>query len=279
MVDRDVDVQLFERRDILVHAHIFKNAGTTIDWILEQNFGADFSDDRNDERMAKEANYLLNVIKSNSHLKAISSHSMPLPIRENDHVNFHAIVMLRHPLLRVRSVYQFERKQRANTSGAKMAKKLSFRDYVDWRMSPDVSPTIRDMQVRYLTRNSNKSREQLSEDHFSAASQFVDDNRLIGLVERFDQSMLLFSTYLREISIDLDFSYQKQNVSATPKVAKAQQIDSLREDLGANLYNTLVEKNSMDIRLYEYADQLLAARFESLGNVEEELEALNRPIK
>ena len=268
-----------ERRDVVAHAHIFKNAGTTIDWILEQNFGLNFSDDRNDDKMVNEADYLLNMVRSNLELKAISSHSMPLPIPENDQINFHTLVMLRHPLLRVRSVYQFERKQRVSTPGAKMAKKLSFKDYVEWRMRSDVAPTIRDMQVRYLTRNSNKNSEVLTEKHFESASKFVDGNRLVGLVERFDQSMLLFSKYLTTKGIDMNFSYQKQNVSNAPKVGRRQQIDSLMGELGTRLYDTLVEKNSMDLRIYEYTDQLLIRRFEELGDVEEELHMLKEPTK
>jgi hypothetical protein len=279
LIDRNVSAEKCARRDIVAHAHIFKNAGTTLDWILEQNFGTDFTDDRNDQRMVREPQYLLDTVKSNPELRAISSHSMPLPIVEDDQINFHTIVMLRHPLLRVRSVYQFERKQRAATPGATMAKKLSFKDYVDWRMRASVASTIRDMQVRYLTRNSNKDREVLTEEHFMSACQFVDGNSLIGLVERFDQSMLLFSKYLASIGVDMNFSYQKQNVSNTPKAGKTQQIDSLKDDLGASLYQTLVEKNSMDLRLYEYFDQLLTKRFDALGNVQDELEILKRSVK
>ena len=35
--------------NILLHGHMFKNAGSTLDWSLRQNFGADFLDHRDDE--------------------------------------------------------------------------------------------------------------------------------------------------------------------------------------------------------------------------------------
>jgi len=58
--------------------------------------------------------------------------------------------MLRHPIERIRSVYDFERKQRGRTPGSRAAKSKSFRDYVAWRMTPAVAHTIRNYQTLYL---------------------------------------------------------------------------------------------------------------------------------
>ena len=43
------------RRKVIIHKHLFKNAGTTFDWSLHKNFGNDFCDHRDD------------VIKKNSY--------------------------------------------------------------------------------------------------------------------------------------------------------------------------------------------------------------------
>jgi len=261
-------------RSVVVHAHIFKNAGTTIDWILEKNFGNNFLDDRNDQKMSTDPDYLASLIDSKPQLKAISSHSIPLPLKQNDAVRYHTLVMLRDPLLRVKSVYDFERKQRADTPGAKMAKEKSFKDYVIWRMTPEAAPTIRNMHVRYLTKNSQPAKEELTEDHFASACEYVDNNKLLGLVEEFDKSMLLFSNYLMETGIEIDFAYQKQNVSSSVKRSKSEQIDFLESELGSELLSVLKTKNEFDIKLYNYAYDVLKKRFSALGNVTHKLAIL-----
>lgn len=48
------------KRDIILHSHIFKNAGTTFDYSLEKNFGKNFIDHRDDIELYKLANQLLN---------------------------------------------------------------------------------------------------------------------------------------------------------------------------------------------------------------------------
>ena len=41
-------------RHIILHGHIFKNAGTTFDWSLQKNFGKNFLDHRKDLLMRRE---------------------------------------------------------------------------------------------------------------------------------------------------------------------------------------------------------------------------------
>ena len=38
------------KRVIMVHTHIFKNAGTSLDWVLQKNFGKNFLDHRKSKR-------------------------------------------------------------------------------------------------------------------------------------------------------------------------------------------------------------------------------------
>jgi len=98
-------------RIVIAHAHIFKNAGTTIDWILQRNFGKKFLDDRNDQLIRSDTEYVAKLLSKNKKLKAFSSHSLPLPVNQIEGIDLQVMCMLRHPLLRVRSVYDFERKQ------------------------------------------------------------------------------------------------------------------------------------------------------------------------
>ena len=256
------------KRDVIVHAHIFKNAGTTIDWVLERNFGSDFSDNREDQRMIKEADYLSEVLHLSPNLRAISSHSMPLPIRAIENINLHTLVMFRHPLLRVKSVYEFEKKQNAQTLGAINAKNKSFREYVEWRMKPEVPPTIRNMHVRYLTRNSlPAAREELSEQYLVKACDFADSNELLGLVERFDDSILIFSSYFNSHNISLDFAYEKQNVNSNTNSSAEERLIDIQAQLGSGVYHDLLSQNKLDLELYDYVERLFERRLEqAIGN-------------
>lgn len=261
-------------RELVLHGHIFKNAGTTIDWILERNFGKRFCDDREDEKMRSDPKYLETLIFSKPDLAAISSHSMPLPPVDIAGVNFHVIVLLRHPLLRIRSVYEFEKKQNASTLGAINAKDKSFREYVNWRMKPDVPPTIRNMQVRYLTKNRLPVGGSLTEEHLHKAIEFSDSNVLLGLVELFDESAIVFSNYFEKVGIEIDFAYKKQNVSARKELRAEEELKQLKTDLGDDLYENIIEHNSLDIELYDYCQKLLQKRHENIDGVEQKLEKL-----
>lgn len=253
-------------RLVLLHAHIFKNAGSTIDWILERNFGVAFRDDRADSLMLKDSDYLQNLVGSDNNLKAISSHSLPLPAPKVSGVDFIALLMLRDPLLRVRSVYDFERRQKAETPGAKHAKIYSFKEYVEWRMSPSVSPTIRNMQVRYLTRTVPLIDQNLTENHMNAATDLIDSNPFVGVVERFDQSMAVFRRGLLNHGLDLDFAYKKQNITSKSVRSRDQLVEALKCDLGDSLFDHVVEQNRYDSNLYDHATKVVASRFASLSD-------------
>lgn len=247
----------------IIHAHIFKNAGSTIDWILEKNFGQSFHDNREDQRMRSEHDYLAKILRDND-FKAISSHSMPLPIKPIEGHILNIIVMLRHPLLRIRSVYDFEHKQKADTLGAIHAKKYSFSEYVAWRMKPEVPPTIRNIQTRYLTHNSVPRVESMGAEHLESAIDFIKKNPLIGIVEDFDQSMVIFHNELKSHFPKISFSYKKQNVTQTKQLSAEQKIDQLKSELGTDLYNKVLEKNQLDIQLYQRALSIVEQRFKEI---------------
>lgn len=263
-----------QTRDVIIHAHIFKNAGTTIDWILEQNFGSQFLDDRNDQQMRQDAEYLSQTILKKRKLRALSSHSMPLPVSDIPGIRLHNVVMLRHPLLRIRSVYDFEHKQKAETPGAIHAKKYNFADYVAWRMQPGIAPTIRNMQTRYLTHNSQPRVEELTKQHYLSAVEFIQNNPLIGLVEQFDKSMVVFQESLQKAFPDIQLCYQKQNVTDKKKLSAQEKIDQLQTDLGPELFAELIDKNQIDIQLYEAANELLEQRFNQIDNADIKLSDL-----
>jgi hypothetical protein len=250
-----------QKRVVIAHAHLFKNAGSTIDWILKRNFAKRFADNREDCKMGTDPSYLFEFLDSNPRLSALSSHSLPLPIPESEWFEFHTIAMIRHPLLRVRSVYEFERKQPESTPGSIHAKKYSFSEYVRWRMRNEVAATIRNFHVRFLTHNRFAANFEIGQQRLEAAIQLVKSNRLVGIVEIFDESMVVFDTFLSAAGVNVDFSYKKQNVSKSMPTTDADKLTRLQNELGVSLYAELLERNKLDLMLYTESKAIVMSRY------------------
>ena len=262
-------------RIVIAHAHIFKNAGTTIDWILQRNFGKKFLDDRNDQLIRSDTEYVAKLLSKNKRLKAFSSHSLPLPIQRVTGIDLQVMYMLRHPLLRVRSVYDFERKQKADTPGAIYAKNATFREYVSWRMLPETNATIRDMQTRFITKNSALG-NGLGQRNLQVAKEYVELSPLAGVVEKFDQSMVLFESHFQKLGFKFNPIYIKQNTTEKKSQDNESKLLQLRSDLGDDLYDILLENNQLDLALYEFALKTITVRFNSLFDAQSKLNELKR---
>jgi hypothetical protein len=260
-------------RRVILHHHLFKNAGTTVDWILRRNFGANFCDHRDDRDMKKGAEYLGGFIARNSGVRAISSHHMTLPLPELSGVKCLNLVMFRHPIERVTSVYSFERKQvRAHTPGAIKARELDLRDYVLWRMTPSAGATIRNFQVRRMLPPREKGVEAISEIEMEAAIKFAGSLEMLGMVDRFDESMVLFEHYLANHFKDIDFAYVIQNVGQSPVFDRTRRIDSLRVEIGDDAFDLLVESNKRDLELYSWVEKEFERRIMAIEDFEVKLE-------
>lgn len=80
------------KRDIILHSHIFKNAGTTFDYILEKNFGKSFIDHRDDKNVVDgRQRYLNDFLNKNKKIKAFSSHSIHFKAKNSFKYNFHQV--------------------------------------------------------------------------------------------------------------------------------------------------------------------------------------------
>lgn len=243
-------------RDIVLHGHIFKNAGTTLDWSLARSFGDAFLDYREDQPMRREGGrHLLKVLAENAGLAALSSHHLPRDIPSVPAARLHVMYLLRHPLLRIRSVYDFERGQQADTLGAQAAKQMSFREYVEWRMRPDTPATIRNFQTLYLAQP-KRTRAKAGRDlrRFVDALVFAQSLPAIGVVEFYDESMVIFEEQLRPQMPELDLAYIPQNISGNQlsSMNLERRMELILEELGS-LSKVVIDNNSYDLALYQAA--------------------------
>ncbi len=258
-------------RIVIIHNHLFKNAGTTIDFALRRNFGAGFVDHRDDDNMRKGSAYLGPYLSENPWIRAVSTHHLTLPLPSLDKVLLPQIVMLRDPIERVTSVYNFERRQtKAATPGALFATQHDLKEYVQWRMNPDVGNTIRNFYIsRFLPRRKIKKKHFTAEE-FERARAFLLSVPLLGLVERFDESMVLMEEFLREYIPEIDLSYIPQNVGQKRKSVRERR-ELLKQELGEELFQKLQERNREDIALYELGKSLVKERINKVEGLEAKL--------
>lgn len=250
-------------RHIIMHYHIFKNAGSTVSSILINNYGGDQCGDIENKNSwgTLNQNDILNYATNNPTLKAISSHHARLPTPTYKNIIFHPIIFLRHPIDRIGSVYFYERKQPFNPSqpGTKIAHENDFAGYVKIRLS-DGSAPIRNFQTVHLAGRHHDMRNAIAtDDDLKVAMGRISDLPFFGIVELFDESIVKLSRYLSPNFYFNGDNYVKANVNLESSNTLAERLDNIKNMLGQSLYQELLEKNVLDMQLYEQARKLFAS--------------------
>ena len=263
-----------DSRIVIIHNHLFKNAGSTIDWALRKNFGKDFVDHRdNDSMISNGTAYLEQYLSQNIKIRALSSHHLPLPLPVLTDAKLLTIMMFRHPIERVTSVYNFERKQKNTaTPGASKARKLSLKEYIIWRMQPNAGSTIRNFHIRRAIPSYLRPNESFSKQTVTIAKEFLSAIPMLGLVERFDESMVLFEDCLSAYFPNIDLSYKPQNIGQHQDEDRMERVHRLKEEIGDETYNLLLSKNQEDLELYVWVEHEFEKRISTIDNFGEKLD-------
>jgi hypothetical protein len=260
-------------RQLLIHAHMFKNAGTTFDWSLRRCFGAGFTDHRDDEAMKQGAHYLQSWLLSHEHCQALSSHWITPPLPEIQGLNVSLCLLFRDPIERMRSVYQFERSQTGvDTPGAIRAKKMSFAEYIEWQFQPMPGPVVKNYQTRYCS--GNYLGDDL-EDSFGKAEALLQSQPVVGLVHRYDESMVLMEYFLQPQFSNLDLSYVRQNVLSGMDTPMDDRRAAVLDELG-ELAPKALDFNRYDIELFSLAEQKFETLLQQVPDLDARLADLHR---
>lgn len=269
-------------RTILIHAHIFKNAGSTFDASLNRSFGDNFIENINDDQLiSSENDFLLSSAKANSRIKAFSSHSLFFHPIGNDRYNFITVYMLRHPIERILSVYEFEKIQLpAIQLGSKMAKVLDFKSFVSWYLTDRRPFTIRNAQTVFLA-GQGYGLDNIEDKFILADERLLADDCLIGIVDRYDESMVVFEEKLKPLFHDIDLSYpRRENVGSYSFANNSTNIDKkvqiILDELGHGLAKEVINKNIMDMELYNKANLLLTEAINNILDFEQKLDEFKK---
>jgi len=251
------------RRQVLVHYHVFKNAGSTLDSILEANFGDRFArldGDRHDSNVCNDA--LIAFLERLPALAAVTSHHLRPPKPADPRFAFHDIVFIRHPLARLASAYAFYRRAAPNTDPLAAAAKLrGLQAFFDWLID-DHPRYVSNVQVNLIA---NAGAWLPRADDLARAVRIVQEATIAGTVERFDESAVAAEHVLSPHFRGIEFSYVAQNVSCGPRSLDAQ-LHLMRTACGTGLYNHLVELNRLDLALFDTATETVSHRLATIAD-------------
>jgi hypothetical protein len=246
------------KRTVLVHHHIFKNAGTSFNYALKQHYGNQFLEYDLPGGQVVTAEQLRAFILAHPECRAVSGHHIAMPTPQGESFETLSSVLLRRPLARVRSIYEFERQQQAGTEGAVMAKQLGFREFVLWRL--ETNPIVFcNYQTYYCARlKSGSGRPRINEDTLAVAIDNLSNAAIVGIVERYDESVRLAQEILRRFEPNVTLVPAQLNVTAKKGVKSDEVIRAeLVEVLGEDVVESLERLNRYDGELYAWAETRL----------------------
>lgn len=255
------------KRHIILHYHIFKNAGTTIYFILKSNFGkrvASLESGRFNRALSDDV--LLEFLKSHPRIQAVTSHHLFPPKPEHEEYVFHDILFLRHPLARLSSMYDFYRRTDVTEDPlTKEAKRLTTADFM--KLLVDKHPhQVNNAQVKYLSARTGAAGSELQ-----GAATIACQSAVLGIAEMFDVGAVLAEDSLRPVFPRLSFAYVARNVSSSGPRDLDVHLAQFRDACGDPIYEKLMSLNSLDTALWQLASQEVQRRFRLIPDHENRL--------
>ena len=256
-------------RHVIIHYHIFKNAGSTIDSILKNQFGKAYGNiEGHNPWDTLDTSLLLQYSIDNPTYQVISSHQARFPVPTSPRINFYPIIFLRHPIDRAGSVYSFERRQPLNnsSSNSKIAHESDINDYIRWRLADNHGAVIKNFQTIYVASQEKDMRTAIATKvDLETAMNRMRELRFFGIVELFQESMLRMQDYLVSDFGVINTSFTVQNKSLDRKRTLTERLDNIKASLSPLLYNELIDKNALDLEFYNQALKLFKSKPNSIN--------------
>jgi hypothetical protein len=260
------------KRVVICHYHIFKNSGSTFDALLKRNYGErHVSFDGPFVNFVIEQDQLERIIISHPNVTAFSSHQIRLPVPTSLDFLVLPVIFLRHPLLRARSIYHFVKKTTESaTAITTAAQNMSFDRWVENALSnPSLLGDISNAQTGFLCGVYQRKWQRRivageMEYDVDQAARNMENARLLGRTEFFDQDVSVFSRILRQYEIEfVSEKIEPENVTSSDlNKTVDERVEHVRESLSKENFENLLKANSQDMLLFDYASRLIESRGE-----------------
>jgi len=248
---------------VIVHFHIFKNGGTTIEAILTREFSGRFGTVHGlHANSALDGDDIAVFIRMHPNVSALSSHHLRYPLPSIRRTILYDCCFLRHPLDRLQSVYSFLRTEPAELWVEDPIRDLSQtvgpREFMR-RLLNEFPHFVSNAQTLLIAAGGVLTRP-LDEADLALAVETLRRMAIPGLVKMFDESMVAAEYFLRPAFPNLRLHYVAQNVSR-PSWNLDQRLEELRTLWGRDVYEDLLHLNRLDLELCACAENEIHRRF------------------
>jgi len=252
-------------RKVICHYHIYKNSGSSFDALLKKNYGdALISFDGPFAFFSIDQEQLGRIIQRYGHAIAFSSHQTRLPVPVSLDFRVLPVVFIRHPLLRIRSIYQFKRKQDDGTKTSAAARSQSFDEWIGYCFSDAMEITqVSNAQTRIVggAYQQNPLVRRVDERMICDVDQALRNLKnveLLGRTEFFDQDVGCFAGILERHGLDFKFDAMRPRNVTVNNLHKTidERVAEIEDLLSAENYRRLRSANDQDMQLFDYVSNL-----------------------
>jgi len=260
-----------QQRYVFLHYHIFKNGGSTVDSILEKNFPEGFDTLHKPISRGKVSNEeIIEHVRARPGLVALSSHHFRLPFPTHEAIRFIEIAFLRHPLDRLQSMYFYYRRiEDPSALQSTKAAHLSLAEWLRWMIEFEPFNMISGQTAYFGPVGAWSSPP--TEVNLSKAKSVVKRIRFLGVVERFDESLVAAERFLRIYFPTLDVSYLAVNARSDRDDDLRHRLEQMRATCGDEVFEEMSRLNRLDVELWESANQELDRRLSYIPGLQDKL--------
>ncbi len=255
-IEHKVDVP--PPRFVLVHYHIFKNGGTTLESVLRREFGPAFATVHGPaDGSLLDAACLTRYLRRHPKIGAVSSHHLRYPKPEVRGWVFFDCCFIRHPLDRLLSLYNHFRRTDSVDPVCMRARRQPLREFMK-QMIDEFPHLVSDVQVTQLASGGAFTRPANQAD-LDRAARILSDMAVPGAVDLFDESLVSAEYFLRPAFPALRLHHRPENV--TRPAAPPPSDENLAGLWGDDVHADLLRLNRFDLELHRRARGEVLGRF------------------
>ncbi|HEY6233468.1 MAG TPA: hypothetical protein VIW69_00015 [Candidatus Elarobacter sp.] len=256
-------------RRVILHYHIMKNAGTTIESILAREFDdAFYSVHRRENEGTIDADAIADILAAKPSAVALTSHHFAFPRPEIPFTSIVDCCPIRHPLDRLESLHRYLSRIEPVDAVSALATNSEAPAFLRTLLErfPNYVQNVQTIAIANGTRF-----RSLSDRDFATADAVVQKSGLHVVVDRLDESLTVGEYFLRPVFAGLRLHYVSQNITQERGMTLGERQERLCARLDATLLQELRAANEFDMRLYETANRELDRRIRLVPSFEKRL--------
>lgn len=254
MLNGDALKEAADVRFVLLHYHFFKNAGSTIEEILEHSFFENYArlDTEDFDGTVSYAD-LISFLNRNPRMKALSSHQFRYPVPRVPGYIFFDLCFLRDPIDRIRSMYDyFREKPVPGEPASDLAREQSIGGFIAGLVEHHTY-RVSNVQVNMLA--NGIVNDPPADADLVRAVQVMLRTSFLGVVDCFYESLVAGQHFMRPVFPNLALAQQAVNVS------RGSRMETFQKACDPDVYAELVRLNALDSELVTRARAEVLRRF------------------